>query len=126
MKKIILTLAVACFILASCTSKTAQTVENKVENVSDVIENTFENIGNEVEYAIENAVGNAIEEKLEKIEDTFESVEDKVEEVADSLTNRPLLGGDRDEHGCIPSAGYIWCEKLQKCVRPWETPCDSE
>lgn len=44
--------------------------------------------------------------------------------LADTLINRPLLGGDRDEHGCIPSAGYIWCEKLQKCVRPWETPCE--
>lgn len=44
--------------------------------------------------------------------------------VVDTLVNRPLLGGDRDEHGCIPSAGYVWCEKLQKCVRPWETPCE--
>jgi len=31
-----------------------------------------------------------------------------------------LVGGDRDEHGCIGSAGYQWCEKLGKCVRPWE------
>jgi hypothetical protein len=31
-----------------------------------------------------------------------------------------VVGGDRDEHGCIPSAGYQWCEKLGKCVRPWE------
>ena len=43
---------------------------------------------------------------------------------ADTLINRPLLGGDRDEHGCIPSAGYIWCEKLQKCIRPWEEKCE--
>lgn len=78
MKKIILTIAVASALLACCTSKTTQAVEEKVENV------------------------------------------------ADSLINRPLLGGDRDEHGCIPSAGYIWCEELQECVRPWETPCDSE
>ena len=21
----------------------------------------------------------------------------------------PLVGGDRDEHGCIGSAGYVWC-----------------
>jgi len=31
-----------------------------------------------------------------------------------------LVGGDRDAHGCIGSAGYQWCEKLGKCVRPWE------
>ncbi|MDD2655791.1 MAG: hypothetical protein PHQ80_03945 [Candidatus ainarchaeum sp.] len=32
-------------------------------------------------------------------------------------------GSDRDEHGCIPSAGYSWCESSQECVRSWETPC---
>ncbi len=32
----------------------------------------------------------------------------------------PLLGSDRDEHGCIGSAGYIWCEHTYKCERPWE------
>ena len=25
----------------------------------------------------------------------------------------PKLGGDRDEHGCIGSAGYVWCEVQQ-------------
>lgn len=27
----------------------------------------------------------------------------------------PIVGGDRDEHGCIGSAGYVWCE-VQKTV----------
>jgi hypothetical protein len=35
----------------------------------------------------------------------------------------PLVGGDRDEHGCIGSAGYTWCEAKQKCIREWEEPC---
>ena len=30
------------------------------------------------------------------------------------------VGADRDEHGCIASAGYQWCAKLEQCVRPWE------
>lgn len=34
-----------------------------------------------------------------------------------------LVGGDRDAHGCIGSAGYVWCEQRQKCLRPWEEPC---
>ncbi|MFP3950430.1 MAG: hypothetical protein ACLFUZ_05070 [Candidatus Micrarchaeia archaeon] len=34
-----------------------------------------------------------------------------------------MPGSDRDEHGCIPSAGYEWCESLQECIRPWETEC---
>jgi|GEM_PF-449964 len=35
-------------------------------------------------------------------------------------------GSDLDEHGCIGSAGYVWCATLNKCVRPWETPCSAE
>ncbi|MFH0853189.1 MAG: hypothetical protein V1853_02180 [bacterium] len=36
-----------------------------------------------------------------------------------------LLGGDADEHGCIGSAGYSWCEAKQKCLRTWEEDCSS-
>ncbi len=32
-------------------------------------------------------------------------------------------GSDRDAHGCIPSAGYKWCETKHKCLRPWEEQC---
>jgi methylmalonyl-CoA mutase cobalamin-binding subunit len=38
-------------------------------------------------------------------------------------TAKKLLGGDRDVHGCIPSAGYSWCEAKQKCLRLWEEKC---
>ena len=31
-----------------------------------------------------------------------------------------LVGSDRDEHGCIPSAGYTWSYALHDCVRLWE------
>ena len=34
-----------------------------------------------------------------------------------------LVGGDRDAHGCIGSAGYSWCEVTQKCIRSWEENC---
>lgn len=33
---------------------------------------------------------------------------------------KALLGSDRDEHGCIGSAGYIWCEVQQDCIRLFE------
>lgn len=32
----------------------------------------------------------------------------------------PMVGADRDAHGCIGSAGYQWCERSQRCERPWE------
>ena len=31
-----------------------------------------------------------------------------------------MVGADRDAHGCIPSAGYLWDSVQQKCARPWE------
>lgn len=37
-----------------------------------------------------------------------------------SSTAAPKVGGDRDAHGCIGSAGYQWCEHSQRCERPWE------
>lgn len=35
--------------------------------------------------------------------------------------SRPVsVGGDSDAHGCKASAGYTWCAKENRCVRPWE------
>lgn len=36
-----------------------------------------------------------------------------------------LVGGDEDEHGCIGSADYSWCEEKQKCLRSWEENCSN-
>lgn len=44
--------------------------------------------------------------------------------VTEHVEGEPLLGGDRDEHGCIGSAGYSWCELKQKCLRIWEEKCE--
>jgi len=37
-----------------------------------------------------------------------------------SEVSTPISGGDRDAHGCVGSAGYQWCAKEMKCVRPWD------
>ncbi|MFA4999760.1 MAG: Gmad2 immunoglobulin-like domain-containing protein [Patescibacteria group bacterium] len=42
---------------------------------------------------------------------------------APNIIGQPILGGDRDEHGCIGSAGYSWCEAKGKCLRIWEELC---
>lgn len=31
-----------------------------------------------------------------------------------------MPGSDKDEHGCIGSAGYTWSELKKECVRPFE------
>lgn len=41
---------------------------------------------------------------------------------ANNSQTPPMVGGDKDAHGCIASAGYAWCANKQQCVRPWELP----
>jgi hypothetical protein len=44
--------------------------------------------------------------------------------IIDTLSpTQALVGNDRDEHGCVGSAGYQWCEVKKKCLRSWEEPC---
>ena len=47
-------------------------------------------------------------------------------QVINQNTNQPIVGGDRDAHGCIGSAGYSWCEAKNKCLRIWEEDCLSQ
>lgn len=41
-------------------------------------------------------------------------------ETQEDVMEEQLVGNDKDEHGCIGSAGYEWNETEQKCMRPWE------
>lgn len=34
-----------------------------------------------------------------------------------------LVGGSRDEGGCLTSAGYSFCPQAKKCIRPWVESC---
>lgn len=46
---------------------------------------------------------------------------DKTGKVAVSPRSEEMLvGNDRDEHGCIGSAGYTWCEVQNDCIRLFE------
>jgi len=35
-----------------------------------------------------------------------------------------LIGGDKDEQGCLIAAGYGWCPSTGKCQRMWEEYCE--
>ncbi len=41
-------------------------------------------------------------------------------ESAASNASMPITGADKDAKGCIASAGFIWCNKENQCVQPWE------
>lgn len=34
--------------------------------------------------------------------------------------DEPMVGNDKDTHGCIGSAGYSWSQSQQACIRVWE------
>ncbi|MCX6695283.1 MAG: Kazal-type serine protease inhibitor family protein [Candidatus Altiarchaeota archaeon] len=36
-----------------------------------------------------------------------------------TTTTMMLIGGERDEHGCLIPAGYAWNETAGNCMRPW-------
>ncbi len=38
----------------------------------------------------------------------------------DTAVQKPIVGGDVDEHGCKPSAGYRWSIIKNKCIRVFE------
>ena len=44
----------------------------------------------------------------------------KEEKVNTEENEATLVGADRDEHGCITSAGFSWSELQQTCVQFWE------
>ena len=41
-------------------------------------------------------------------------------DAADVALTEAAVGADKDQNGCIGSAGYRWCAKTKQCERPWE------
>ncbi|MFH1325798.1 MAG: hypothetical protein ABIH49_03480 [archaeon] len=37
-----------------------------------------------------------------------------------NLKSNKIIGGEKDENGCLISTGYSWNETIQRCVRNWE------
>ncbi len=53
-----------------------------------------------------------------------ENIPDTNDYIPTTTAPENIVGGDQDEHGCIGSAGYSWCEVKNKCLRVWEEKCD--
>lgn len=61
---------------------------------------------------------------MPKVRESRQEPAPAAQTIQDSVADQPVLvGGDRDEHGCIGSAGYMWCAPKEKCLRIWEEPC---
>ena len=44
----------------------------------------------------------------------------KEAETSERKEKEAVVGSDKDEHGCIASAGYTWSEVQKDCIRLWE------
>eukprot|EP00797_Seminavis_robusta_P018095 Sro2702_g335140.2 (273) ;mRNA; r:10787-11605 len=44
----------------------------------------------------------------------------------EGVTATAMSGSGPDEHGCVSDAGYTWCPKLAKCIRPFLEDCPVE
>src|SRR5690606_12656884 len=38
----------------------------------------------------------------------------------DNSSSHPPIGGSKDKHGCLVSAGYTGSKLKEECVRPWD------
>ncbi|MDD5738338.1 MAG: DUF5667 domain-containing protein [Candidatus Pacebacteria bacterium] len=95
--------------------KDQEKVSNYLEKAQGTIEKKMEII-NSVKNALPS--GSAIMQKIQAVK---EKLQGNTSDVAPQI-----VGGDKDEHGCIGSAGYSWCEIKQKCLRTWEESCQTE
>jgi len=41
--------------------------------------------------------------------------------IISSGDDEQVIGGDREEHGCLVGAGYSWNEGELSCIREWES-----
>lgn len=44
----------------------------------------------------------------------------KEAETSERKEKEAVVGSDKDEHGCIASAGYTWSEVQKDCIHLWE------
>ncbi len=47
-------------------------------------------------------------------------LKDRSDDEVEVKTSKVVLGTDKDEKGCVTSAGYKWSELRNECIRPFE------
>ncbi len=40
-----------------------------------------------------------------------------------TMSESQMVGSQRGDHDCVLDGGYQWCASMNKCIRPWLTPC---
>jgi hypothetical protein len=97
-------------------AKQKDSVKDKIKEISDNVAKHIEVLQNNLLKAQESAkegLQNAIE-AAQKVIEKFSNPEEGDNEI---------IGGDKDEHDCLGSAGYSWCVAKGKCLRVFEEWC---
>ena len=114
----VLLIIVALYIATCCTI-------NSVHRAFDELEKTLDKTFEALDW-LEKEVDETFDVLYETLDKTFEAL-DRVDEALDRRDKNleeDFIGGQKDEHGCLITAGYTWCESKQKCLRAWEESCN--
>jgi len=129
-------------ILQKIASSSPENIKEKINEAKDDIAEKFQEklqkMAPQNQDALERYINNSqkmISHKLEILETiqtrlaSTSSAIQKLEQIQEQLREKEriqqnLIGGDKDEYGCLIAAGYTWCQAKQKCLRTWEEKCD--
>jgi len=122
------------FILTSCgkpdttedVTKTTPQVEISNNEKNEQEKETKEEVSKELEKTIDNVSSEDTEKNTENTEKDTEEEKDTPKEPETKDEEPMLVGNDKDEHGCVWTAGYTWNEEKQECTRSWEDEKEEE
>ncbi len=105
-------------------------IERHLEQFNQVMQKLEdkEKIQERLENALEKMTATSTKPTIEKNQKILDEIKKHLgisvsTSTASVNNNNQIVGGDKDEHGCIGSAGYSWCEAKKKCLRSWEEKC---
>ncbi len=101
-----------------------QRVQQMTPQYQDSLERYIENSKIIIDKKLE--IINAIQAKLASSSPAIQNLENLKQRLEiKEQTQQNLIGGQKDEHGCLIAAGYSWCQAKQKCLRIWEEECNA-
>lgn len=104
--------------------ETAKKLKTKgIDASEEKINNVFSNISKHIEV-LQGNLEKVPEASKKGLQNAIEAAQKVLENFKDSEEgDENIVGGDKDEHDCLGSAGYSWCVAKGKCLRVFEEWC---
>jgi gas vesicle protein len=121
---------IAAKVLAKYEDQLGRALENakkfqakQKDSVKDKIKEISDNVAKHIEV-LQNNLLNAKESAKEGLQNAIEAAQKVIEKFNNPEEgDNEIIGGDKDEHDCLGSAGYSWCVAKGKCLRVFEEWC---